>query len=964
MGVHRTRGAPDEIKKNTHPKTFTALFCEQVTGEFTRGRHFGAVPMILGHRTAADIVAETVCDLYMLEKKDLDEVLSHYSGMKTKIEANAQQLIDGAFIQYRGKSASRDSRSGGVRLSDKHKQRQQRQRHSLVTRNSESNGSFAPAAKQSILAGHDVVRPSVNPHHRRSTANAAAANRTTDGGGGGGGGGGDGGGKAACLALVAKAKGAVYVAWERAMMHHFWWRATGALLSVIFIAFEAAFVTKEPIFIVLSYLLDVALLTDTSLMVLAEWKGRKTNKLTNTQIAWHASLVVGDLPIEIIAVCAGATWGVVARVRLNRLLRWLKVKELYKQHQANMHNWNFGTICFNLAIMILLTIHLMACLWFVVICPDPESCQPSQYAGSTNTTATMENYVSSIYWSVATLTSTGYGDVHASTRVQYVASMLGMLLGQVLFGTALATIAATLGNSLQVRVEYKSKVDAVKSFLRDQNVSTDLCRRVEAYYEDHWLRYQGHVAFEHIEGMPKTLHAEICCAKYSSLLQGFPLFRQSIQGFTRDLAFDVRRMLVLPGELVVHKGDIGKEMYFIMRGVAEILASDDERTVTEICEGAYFGEVGMLFQTPRCNSVRAKTHCELLVLTNDNLFQATSHYPAIRQIIENVRHNREHFEAIKSAVRMNDTMAMPADMDFAASLRHDTFVRNRERTKRNLVAPLSASPLSVGTLVDLPAPTHRGAGVGGGGSMVGGGNDGTGRSVERGCGRGRGKPSACPGVDCVPLMPYTLVPSSRFAAYWEGLMMLLAVATSFTLGFQAAFLYGSSDLLIFHYAVDALFLLDMFLKFHTAYFDERGMLITHQRHTAWRYLQTNFWLDFIASLPLELLSVFSPARTMRLVCVLRINRALRAYRIIIYLSHLERSITQNAGRVGFVRFAFLTVITTHWIGCGWFILGCFNTCSTGSWATSGDYTLKGAPWLEQYAITKKSGNMFSGGYVS
>ena len=29
MGVHRTCGEPDEIKKNTHPENFTALFREQ-----------------------------------------------------------------------------------------------------------------------------------------------------------------------------------------------------------------------------------------------------------------------------------------------------------------------------------------------------------------------------------------------------------------------------------------------------------------------------------------------------------------------------------------------------------------------------------------------------------------------------------------------------------------------------------------------------------------------------------------------------------------------------------------------------------------------------------------------------------------------------------------------------------------------------------------------------------------------
>lgn len=73
-----------------------------------------------------------------------------------------------------------------------------------------------------------------------------------------------------------------------------------------------------------------------------------------------------------------------------------------------------------------------------------------RFTGSSNTTSVLNNYITTMYWSVASLTSTGYGDVHATNNVQYMTSIFAMLLGQVLFGTALATIAATLGNSLQV----------------------------------------------------------------------------------------------------------------------------------------------------------------------------------------------------------------------------------------------------------------------------------------------------------------------------------------------------------------------------------------------------------------------------------------------------------------------------------------------------------------------------------
>ena len=56
--VGRTCGEPDEIKKNNHPKNFTALFGEQV---FSCPR-------------TASIRTKTNCDLFVLSRRDFDQV--------------------------------------------------------------------------------------------------------------------------------------------------------------------------------------------------------------------------------------------------------------------------------------------------------------------------------------------------------------------------------------------------------------------------------------------------------------------------------------------------------------------------------------------------------------------------------------------------------------------------------------------------------------------------------------------------------------------------------------------------------------------------------------------------------------------------------------------------------------------------------------------------------------------------
>ena len=49
--------------------------------------------------------------------------------------------------------------------------------------------------------------------------------------------------------------------------------------------------------------------------------------------------------------------------------------------------------------------------------------------------------------------------------------------------------------------------------------------------------------------------------------------------------------------------------------------------------GDYFGELGLLFGTPRTATVRAATHCELIMLSKHNLDQVLVKFPIVRRYV-------------------------------------------------------------------------------------------------------------------------------------------------------------------------------------------------------------------------------------------------------------------------------------------------------------------------------------------
>jgi len=67
-------------------------------------------------------------------------------------------------------------------------------------------------------------------------------------------------------------------------------------------------------------------------------------------------------------------------------------------------------------------------------------------------------YVDCLYWAVATMTSTGYGDIKPMLPSEMMYACFVALLGKILIGYMLGTVAATLANDESLRVWYEQRV--------------------------------------------------------------------------------------------------------------------------------------------------------------------------------------------------------------------------------------------------------------------------------------------------------------------------------------------------------------------------------------------------------------------------------------------------------------------------------------------------------------------------
>ena len=163
-----------------------------------------------------------------------------------------------------------------------------------------------------------------------------------------------------------------------------------------------------------------------------------------------------------------------------------------------------------------------------------------------------------------------------------------------------------------------------------------------------------------------------------------------------------------------------------------------------------------------------------------------------------------------------------------------------------------------------------------------------------------------------------LLPASKFRSFWESWILSLVLYNAIGVPFEFGFGYRAPLwLFIFDVVVDVAFLADIAINFRTAYFDRSGKLEMDGRKIAHNYLRTWFFIDLIASVPVDwfMTRMRATAEGDRFTSdvgalgAAKIPRLLRLGRLLKKIDRLDA----RAVRV-FHLLAFLLVLA-HWVAC-------------------------------------------------
>lgn len=280
-------------------------------------------------------------------------------------------------------------------------------------------------------------------------------------------------------------------------------------------------------------------------------------------------------------------------------------------------------------VLLPMLVHLTACLWIGMgsgtAGPNPDS---------------VTEYIKAIYWTITTLTTVGYGDISAKTNGQMLLTCGVEITGVGVFGYILSNVAAILTRLDAARDHHLTELDRVETYMNYNHLSPELRSRVRAYYRYLWDSHRGYDDNEVLTTLPAKLHADIALELNQKIITQVPLLTGAQEDVIQDIVMELRPIVSVPGEKIFHIDEPGESMYFIHSGEVDIIARNGTSLAT-LKPGSFFGEMALITNQGRNATAKAKTYCDLFVLSREAFERVAHRYPTFEQVVHQTAQSRK-----------------------------------------------------------------------------------------------------------------------------------------------------------------------------------------------------------------------------------------------------------------------------------------------------------------------------------
>ncbi|XP_061613714.1 cyclic nucleotide-gated cation channel beta-3-like isoform X4 [Phyllopteryx taeniolatus] len=337
--------------------------------------------------------------------------------------------------------------------------------------------------------------------------------------------------------------------------------------------------------------------------------------------------IVSVLPFDLLYF----QFGFKSIFRANRLLKadtFFEFSDRLESIMAKAYIWRvIRTIGY-----LLFVLHLNACFYYVASVYQGIGQTKWVYSGLGNA------YLRCYYFAVRSLINIGgLNEPHTVFEITF--QMTNFFTGIFVFSSLIGQMRDVIGAATAGQTYFRSSMDGTVAYMVTNRIPSLVQNRVRTWYTYTWDAQGMLDESELLEKMPLVMRTAIAVDINLTTFQKIDLFKGCDQQMLVDMLLRLKSIIYLPGDFVVKKGDIGKEMYIIKGGAVQVVGGPDNSIVfVTLKAGCVFGEISLLQSSKdggnrRTANVKASGFANLFVLEKKDLFDILVHYPESQKVL-------------------------------------------------------------------------------------------------------------------------------------------------------------------------------------------------------------------------------------------------------------------------------------------------------------------------------------------
>jgi hyperpolarization activated cyclic nucleotide-gated potassium channel 1 len=422
--------------------------------------------------------------------------------------------------------------------------------------------------------------------------------------------------------------------------------------------------------------------------------------------SWFVIDLISSFPMGLLEFSLGLDTGTspkanrfarLARLpRLYKLLRILRITKLSRIYKGSpiyekLEDWlDINGRFLKLAKFILsiaLFAHFFACFFFFAAKMEGMSPDTWIYQMGYQDWSHGKLYLASFYWAFTTISTVGYGDIHAFTEIEMIVCIIAEAVGVGVYSMIISSVTSLLSSIDFREAEIANKVKAAEDFGVETGLNRETINKIRQV-----IKYKASVFsvdnLKILEEMPRTLKTEVVLQMYNGIAQVMPLFKNRDSSF---VVFVLPRLVPLyleQDDEVYEENDAADDLFIITKGRVHLTLTAKKVDFKGYLKGTHFGEVEILANCKRIDSALAMSIVELLTLSKPEFGEMLMEFPEERLRIREVAIERMKRNHAAKIVAMQ-AMEVPEEEVQREKVKHYKLLMGFETAEKMAVADQS-----------------------------------------------------------------------------------------------------------------------------------------------------------------------------------------------------------------------------------------------------------------------------------